>query len=61
VTNHELMRAWLEDSVDRLAEARRLLEKKRYHRVVRLSQESSELALEALLAFCGLDVPVVDS
>jgi HEPN domain-containing protein len=57
LTNHELMLAWLEEAATRLIEASTCLEKGWHHRVVRLSQESSELAFKALLAFCGVDVP----
>lgn len=57
MTNHELMWAWLEEADDRLGEAQERFEDKRFHRVVRLSQESCELAQKALLAFCGIDVP----
>lgn len=57
MTNHELMWSWLEDADGRLSEAEEQLRQRRYHRVVRLSQECCELAQKALLAFCGLDVP----
>jgi len=57
MTNHQLMWAWLEDANGRLGEAEEQLKQRRYHRVVRLSQECCELAQKALLAFCGIDVP----
>ncbi len=57
MTNHELMWAWLEEADGRLAEAQERFEHERFHRVVRLSQESCELAQKALLAFYGMDVP----
>lgn len=55
--NSEIMRAWLEEAVGRLTEAREQKERGHYHRTVRLCQESSEFALKALLMFCGVDVP----
>ena len=57
MTNHELMWSWLEESEHRLIEARTCLGRAWHHRVVRLSQESCELAQKALLAFYGMDVP----
>lgn len=57
MTNHELMWAWLEEADGRLGEAQERLGDKRFHRVVRLSQECCELAQKALLAFCGIDMP----
>ena len=57
MTNHELMWSWLEESEHRLIEARTCLGQAWHHRVVRLSQESCELAQKALLAFYGMDVP----
>lgn len=53
----EIMRAWLEEAIGRLVEAREQKERSQYHRTVRLCQESSEFALKALLMFCGVDVP----
>jgi hypothetical protein len=44
-------------SEHRLIEARTCLGRTWHHRVVRLSQESCELAQKALLAFYGMDVP----
>jgi len=57
VTHHELMWSWLEEAEDRLGEAQERVKDKRFHRVVRLSQESCEWAQKALLAFYGIDVP----
>ena len=57
MTNHELMRSWLEEAEDRLGEAQERFKDERFHRVVRLCQESCELAQKALLAFYGMDVP----
>lgn len=57
MTNSKIAAGYLEDAGFLLEEAEENLSKKRCHRVVRLSQESTELALKSLFMFCGIDFP----
>jgi len=52
-----LQQVWYEDAKFLLLEAHYVFQQQQYHRVVRLCQESIELALKSLLLFCGVDAP----
>lgn len=57
MTNIDLAKAWLKQASVILDEAVALFGKQVWHLVVRRCQESTELALKAILAHIGVEVP----
>jgi len=49
--------SYLKDAEHSLVEARRAARSKMYHRAVRRAQESTELALKAVLRLIGVEYP----
>ncbi len=57
--NKEIARSYLNDALSIEAEAQGALDKGEYHRAVRRSQETVELALKGLFLYLGVDYPPI--